>query len=214
MKINKLSKLFLVILTIAILGCFSVVQAQDYWTALPPYNTLWPLWSPALSPLDAAGVATPLITSLAPSTILPVQPGLTWNPSLDYPWLLYNTPSGLAYYDPFYGVNTWPASSLIDSAGAALPIALPDLYNTLPPTSSAWLGQNVFFGNYYFLESYPSLLAATDPAVLLASATFLLPKAIYGALLLGIPIPPATLATVFPPQPLTSFLTPASLLGW
>lgn len=192
----------------------STIQAQDYWTALPPYNTLWPLWSPALSPFDAVtGIPTPIVSSLASSTVLPVQPGLTWNPSLEYPWLLYNTPVGLAYFDPLYGVNSWPPSSLLDSAGAPLPITLPDLYGSLPPTSSLWLQQNVLFANSYFLQAYPSLLLAADSAALLAAAPTLLPPAIFGALTLGLPLPVTTLTAIFPPPGLTTLLTPAGLLG-
>ncbi len=130
-------KLFLVGFSFLLIFCFSftwTAHAQDYWTALPPYNTLWPLWSPALSPVDAAtGLPVPIVSSLGPSTVLPVQPGLTWNPSLSYPWLLYNTPVGLAYFDPLYGVNFWPPSSFVGSAGAAVPIGLPD------PSSRQWL---------------------------------------------------------------------------
>ncbi len=54
----------------------SMVQAR--WTALPPYNTLWPLWSSPLSPTDS-------LTRV----VLPVQPGLTWDKGKTY---LYVTP--------------------------------------------------------------------------------------------------------------------------
>ena len=64
-----------------------------YWEILPPYNVLWPLYSPPLSPIDpVSGVATPLISELTANTILPVQPGIAWDPSQDVYWLLYNTP--------------------------------------------------------------------------------------------------------------------------
>ena len=190
------------------------IHAQEYWAAVPPYNTLWPLWSPALSPVNPIiGVPVPVITSLVPSTVLPVAPGLTWDPSLAYPWLLYNTPIGLAYFDPLYGVNMWPPSSLVNTAGAPLPIALPDLYSSLAPTDSFWLQQNVLLANSYFLGIYPSLLAAADPSLLLAAATTPLPASVAGALTLGIPLPTATLTAVFPPPAITTYLTPAALLG-
>lgn len=197
--------------------CFSfimTVQAQDNWTAMPPYNTLWPLWSTALSPIDAvSGLPTPVVTSLAPKTVLPVQPGLTWNPSLEYPWLLYNTPVGMAYFDPYYGVDFWPAPSLVDATGSALPIELPVDYNLLPPTAPLWLQQNVLFSNLYFLRAYPGLLAAADPATLIAASTIPLPPSIVGALTLGLPIP-ALGVTLFPPPAINTFLTPAGILGW
>ncbi|MEW5802831.1 MAG: hypothetical protein AB1847_12095 [bacterium] len=36
------------------LGFSSIARAASQWTALPPYNTLWPLWSPVLSPVDSS----------------------------------------------------------------------------------------------------------------------------------------------------------------
>ncbi|MGA1795826.1 MAG: hypothetical protein ACMUIL_08190 [bacterium] len=206
----------IVVVSLVFLCCVAVAGAalaQNYWTALPPYNTLWPLWSPALSPVDAAtGLPTPVVSSLAPSTVLPVQPGLTWNPSLNYPWLLYNTPVGMAYFDPFYGINFWPPSSLLDSAGAAAPLGLPDLYNQLPPTDTLWLQQNVLFANNYFLQAWPSLLGIADPAALIAAATVPLTPQVILALNAGIPL--AGLTTLFPAPDIFDFLTPAALLGW
>ena len=218
---NMLNKKFFKVLlssfSLLLFLCLTFVwvsHAQEYWTALPPYNTLWPLWSPALSPFDATtGLPTPVVTSLAPSTILPVVPGLTWDPSMDYPWLLYNTPVGMAYFDPFYGVNYWPPSTLIDSAGAALPIVLPDLYSALAPTDPLWLQQNVFFANNYFLQAYPSFLATADPDLFLNATPYPLPPNIVTALSLGLDIP--TLGTtLYPPPGILEFLSPAVLLGW
>lgn len=113
-----------IILGIIVLVAFSLISSSaahgQYWEAMPPYNTLWPLWSPALSPVNATtGLPTPIVTSLSQSTIIPVQPGLTWNPYLPNPWLLYNTPLGLAYYDPLIGVG-----NLIYSAKLCLNTAL------------------------------------------------------------------------------------------
>ena len=119
----------------------------------------------------------------------------------------------MAYFDPLYGVNFWPPSNFLDSAGAPLPIGLPDLYNTLPPTDSLWLQQNVLFANSYFLQSYPALLLSADPAALIAASSVPLPPSLVGALTLGLQIPTTTLTTVFPPAALGSFLTPAALLG-
>ncbi len=215
--INKnFCKVLIITFSFLMLLCFTFVlisHAQDYWTAMPPYNTLWPLWSPALSPVNAViGAPVPIVTSLTPSTTLSVEPALTWDPSLSYPWLLYNTPAGLAYYDPFYGANFWPANSLIGSSGAALPLELPVDYALLPPTESAWLQQNVFFANTYFLGAYPSLLQSADPSLILAGNA-ILPAAVIGALTLGISLP--TLGTtILPPPGINTFLTPAGILGW
>lgn len=188
--------------------------AQNNWTALPPYNTLWPLWSPALSPVDATtGLPVPIISSLAPSTVLPVEPGLTWDPTVAYPWLLYNTPVGLAYFDPLYGINFWPPSSFIDpTTGGALPISLPVDYNLLAPTDPLWLQQNVLYANAYFLQAYPSLLGTADPAAILAAITVAVPPPVLAAVAAGLPIPGLGV-TLFPPPDILSFLTPAAILG-
>ena len=136
---------------------FVWVSHAQYWQPIGPYNTLWPLWSEVLSPLDdVTGLNTPIVTSLVPGTVLPVQPGLTWDPSVDYPWLLYNTPVGMSYFDPLYGVNFWPPSNfLVD--GVAAPLIFDDPFvDPGPPTDPLWLQQNVLFGNSYFLQAYPS----------------------------------------------------------
>lgn len=127
------------------------------WWPLPPYNTLWPLWSPVLSPPNALGVPIPLVSSLTKDTVLPVQPGLTWDPvNQDYPWLLYNTPSGMVYYDPLFGINLWPPSYLLSPLGAPLPLNLSKiLWSTLLPTSTTWLQTNVPIGNNTYYTTYP-----------------------------------------------------------
>ncbi|MGA1869450.1 MAG: hypothetical protein ACMUJM_13000 [bacterium] len=217
MLYRNFNKLVLIIFSILFLIFFSLtsgIYAQENWTALPPYNTLWPLWSQVLSPYDAiTGIRTPIVTSLESSVKLPVEPAITWDPSLAYPWLLYNTPVGMAYFDPLYGINFWPPEGFLDATGAPLPIALPNFYSILAPTSTIWLQQNVLFANSYFLQVYPSLLATADPAALLAAATIPLPPAVVGALTLGLPVPGLGI-TVFPPPDILDFLTPAALLGW
>ncbi|MGA1796741.1 MAG: hypothetical protein ACMUIL_12870 [bacterium] len=129
----------------------------QYWTALPPYNTLWPLWSPILSPLDpATGLNTPIVGSLTSATELPLQPGLTWNPALPYPWLLYNSPVGMLYYDAMFGLNAWPPSSLINlMTGAPSPLLLPTGYGGLPPTDTAWILNTIPGANSLYTTSYP-----------------------------------------------------------
>ncbi|MBN2373719.1 hypothetical protein JXL19_08030 [bacterium] len=214
---KKFHKLILLSLSVLLFISFAftyAAQAQEFWTSLPPYNTLWPLWSPALSPVDnVTGLPVPIVTSLEPSTVLPVQPGITWNPALGYPWLLYNTPVGLSYFDPLYGINFWPPASLVDSTGAALPLALPDQYGILPPTDPLWLQQNVLFANSYFLQAYPSLLASADPALLLGAINVPLAPPTIAAITAGIPIPGLG-TTILPPPGILSFLTPAAILGW
>jgi len=161
-----------------------IAHAQN-WVELPPYNTLWPLWSPTLSPVDAVtGLPTPIVTALAPDTILPEMPGLTWDPSMPYPWLLYNTLSGMAYFDPLAGINLWPAPSLLDDAGLPAPIPLPIGYADLPPTDASWLATNVPLANNSLVLAYRSF-----SPVLAGPAWFTAPP------------------------PLTSLLTPLDILG-
>jgi hypothetical protein len=171
-----LSKIFFICCIIATSAILCTSSSYCQWIALPPYNTLWPLWSPTLSPLDIYGAPQPIVSSLTPSTILPVQPGLTWDPALTFPWLLYNTPSGLAYYDPLYGIDLWPPDYDVTSLWIAAPIGPPVLYTltplpispnslSLPPTSTATLEFLVTFGNSIYSSTYPStppLLTSTS----------------------------------------------------
>jgi hypothetical protein len=145
------------------------VGAATNWVQLPPYNLLWPLWSPALSPVDpVTGLPTPIVPSVSNATILPVQPGLFWDPSRTYPFFLYNIPllwgGGLTYFDAFYGLNPWPPSYLVDAAGLPLPIDLTAGFAGLTPT--AILPEFVFTGNLLYSEQYgipiTNLLSAGD----------------------------------------------------
>jgi len=156
--------LMIIFLAIVSLGQLAVVSTSHAaaattptWWPLPPYNTLWPLWSPTLSPPNALGVPTPIVTSLTNKTVLPVQPGLTWDPiNRKYPWLLYNTPSGMVYYDPLFGINLWPPSYLKNILGAPLPLNLSTiLWSTLLPTSTTWLQANVPVANSTYYTTYP-----------------------------------------------------------
>jgi len=195
----------LFILTGIALVSASLVQAVPVpttpnWINLPPYNTLWPLWSPPLSPINPlSGLPTPIVSNLKPSTVLPVQPGLTWDPNLKYPWLLYNTPLGMAYYDPLYGINTWPPSYLKNSiTGLPAPIDLSLIlgWSTLLPTATSWLSNNVPVANNSFINAYPAYAVAYE--------------ILQGGTLASYPIFAALLN---PPPPLQSLLTPALLLG-
>ncbi|MEW5801201.1 MAG: hypothetical protein AB1847_03755 [bacterium] len=146
---KKLAYVFFILVSLVALSLvYSPISQAQNWAALPPYNTLWPLWAPALSPVDAvSGLPVPIVSELTHSTVLPVQPGLTWDPAAENPWLLYNTPLGMAYFDPIGGVNMWPPSYLLDTAGSPLPLTLPLDYGYLPPTASSWLTTNVPLGN-------------------------------------------------------------------
>ncbi|MGA1825000.1 MAG: hypothetical protein ACMUIP_10100, partial [bacterium] len=167
----------------------------------PPYNTLWPLWSPALSPINPITLLPdPIVNSLTPNTVLPSQPGLTWDPlTKDYPWLLYNTPLGMAYYDPYEGINMWPPPSLVDPVlGTPLPIDLTLVagWSTLAPTSTTWLALNVPVANSAYYNTYPSYGVAYEIA--------------FGGTLANFPL----FAALLNPAPAyPSLLTPALLLG-
>jgi hypothetical protein len=150
------------------------VQAQN-WQALPPYNILWPLWSPALSPPDPiTGVPSPLITELTSSTILPVQPALGLNPnayswpmSIVMPWFFFNGPFGVEFFDVLYGLNPWPPPSFLDAAtGAPIPITLPLLFSLSPLPDLKETQYIHELANLTYLIAYGDMLNI-DPASLL-----------------------------------------------
>lgn len=156
--LTGLALAFVIMLTMALMGANSI-HAQ-YWAAIPPYNTLWPLWSPVLSPVGGkTGIPTPLVTSLTPKTILPVQPALTWDPSYGYPWLLYNSTIGLAYWDQLFGFNPWPPDHLFNPVtNQPIPITLTGNWASLPPTPFAWGAQWVPVGNTAYVN-YPNAVS-------------------------------------------------------
>jgi len=119
------------------------VQAQT-WAALPPYNILWPLWSPPLSPVDPiTGLKTPVVSEFSKNTVLPVQPAIVWDPVLNAKgpvWFAYNVPpafgGGITFFEDIYGFKPWPPPYLTDPATSApIPITLPLGYSTLLPTA-------------------------------------------------------------------------------
>jgi hypothetical protein len=132
----------------------------DNWIAIPPYNLLWPLWSPPLSPVDSVtGIATPLLNELTNATILPVQPALFWDPARLYAFALYNIPaafgSGLTAFDPYYGLNPWPPSYLVDpTTGAPAPVTLPLGFQLFPPLG---ISNDYTWGNILYALQYPSV---------------------------------------------------------
>jgi hypothetical protein len=129
-----------------------MAQAQN-WALMPPYNVLWPLWSPPLvtdfnwDPLVLRGTV-PIVTELTRNTILPVQPAIAWDPATSI-WALYNTPpllgSGLLFFDRVYGLNSWPPPYLYDSvAGAPIPITFLTTWGLLKPPGFAGGGEAYF----------------------------------------------------------------------
>jgi hypothetical protein len=171
--------LFTFILIISVYLTIPNATRAQHWAAIPPYNVLWPLFSPVLSPTDPiTGLPTPLVTSLTNNTILPVQPALVFDPCqpnvAGMGFLVYNTPpafgTGLTYWDPYYGLNPWPPSYMQDPiTGAPLPIALPIGWSFLVPGSLIELKHFEWFvplGNAAFsLEfgiPFSSLLTPAD----------------------------------------------------
>ncbi|MBN2373576.1 hypothetical protein JXL19_07310 [bacterium] len=158
--------LLLIIIVLTATGSLILPTSPSalYWASLPPYNVLWPLWSDVLSPVNpVSGIATPLVSALTRNTILPVQPCLAWDPcqpgGSGLPWLLYNTPaalgSGLLFYDPFYGMNAWPPSYMLDPVTSApSPIALPLGWSLLLPTDFKDLAWYVPLGNAYYANRF------------------------------------------------------------
>ncbi|MEW6381751.1 MAG: hypothetical protein AB1611_19410 [bacterium] len=157
------------LLTVSCLSLLVITSAgAANWQPMPTYNVLWPLWSPALSP-----GGTPLVTDITRNTILPVQPGLAWDPAQALPWALYNTPTalggGLLYFDQIYGLNTWPPKYMQDPAtGAPVPITLPLTWSLLLPTSLAHLEYYIPLANATYALTYgitgPSFLSLLTPA--------------------------------------------------
>ncbi|MGA1794607.1 MAG: hypothetical protein ACMUIL_02005 [bacterium] len=152
------------------------VQAQN-WVPIPPYNLLWPLWSPALSPPDAVtGIPIPLLNSLNSQTLLPVQPVLMWDPVIrDFPYMLYNIPQplggGMVFFDQYYGLNPWPPPYLTDPVtGSPVPITLPTGFAALSPTPLDPFADYVTLANLYFLSEYPAVLFPTSLSRLLTTA--------------------------------------------
>lgn len=127
--------------------------------------------SPAYSLIDTiTGPATPLVFELFPDTFLPVEPELTRNPGLAYPWLLYNSPLNMIYFDPLFGINSWPPSSILDPIGDPILLTLPSHFEFLPPTDPTWIFQNVPLGNAAALAYLESNFGPIVPPPLFLTA--------------------------------------------
>jgi len=166
----------LFIFSVIILIGSPIAQAQN-WVAMPPYNLLWPLWSPVLSPPDPlTGIPTPLLSFVNKNTFLPIEPALLWDPVLrDFPYVLYNIPQplggGMVFFDQYYGLNPWPPPYLIDSiTGLPSPITLPTGFAALSPTPLDPFADYVTLGNLYFLAQYPPGVFSTAISRLLTTA--------------------------------------------
>jgi len=136
---------------------FVPLAHSQNWVSMPPYNTLWPLWSPILSPVDTTtNLPTPIVSSLNRFTILPYQPALTWDPYMPYPWMLYNTPFGLAFYDVGQdSIFMWPPVYLFNwLTFQPSPISLPSGYSAFPPISTTFLSEYVPLANEAYTDQY------------------------------------------------------------
>jgi hypothetical protein len=166
--------IFIIFLVLGLL--YSPLVHAQYWTAMPPYNLLWPLWSPALSPVDTiTGLATPLLTELTKSTILPVHPALVWDPVKTYAYSIYNIPwvlgGGLLWFNWLFGLNPFPPPYLVDEVTVApLPIALPLGYGALPPLDPRDELPNILGGNLTYLFQYPPFIYGTSLSSLLTAS--------------------------------------------
>ena len=156
---------FVLFIAVALSGVIvpSTAQAQN-WASLPPYNIMWPLWSPPLvtdfnwDPLVLRGTI-PIITELSRNTILPVQPVLGWDPTQPKPWAIYNIPlafgGGLAYFDDIYGLNTWPPPYLLDpTTGTPAPLTLPLGWSLYLPTDLGHWQYFIPLANLIFSMTY------------------------------------------------------------
>lgn len=194
-------KYFIILYSIFIVAALWLVPetcCAQLWQALPPYNVLWPLWSPVLSPPNSlTGLPTPLVSELTKTTFLPVQPALVWDPRLPFFHLLYNyvpVSSGLnelIYFDPTQGVvspaysfRPWPPSSLLQlltTTIAPAPIPLPANYaNLISFDPAQWLNVMVPIVNQAYQSLYgiyPNLLTASAivPANYVFSGSFAAP---------------------------------------
>ncbi|MGA1840288.1 MAG: hypothetical protein ACMUIU_06645 [bacterium] len=137
---RSLKQLFIILLIVSLAITFVMTQtaSAQYWQSMPPYNVLWPLWTEALSPIDAiTGLPTPLISSLTSITALPVSPVFVWDTHEIHPWFLYNAPpilgGGVYYFDALTGFNTFPPPDHLLPGGVIVPNTLPAGFEFLIP---------------------------------------------------------------------------------
>lgn len=173
-KRNKFWVIFSIVIILSTVVLATTKIEAQYWTNLPPYNLLWPLWSPPLSPLDPITKSpTPLVSWLDRNTILPVQPAVVWD-NVAFPkgpvWMLYNTPpafgGGLLYWTSLYGLNPFPPGYLTTPSGYPIPNALAPGFSYLLPTKTKHFVSWVQVANLLYSSQYgvplTSLLTAAD----------------------------------------------------
>ena len=76
-------KVFLLfILLVVFFSIDSGICFGQSWTIMPPYNVLWPLWSPVLSPIDTFSQNFPLLTDIFSNNFFDFFDLNPWPPSL------------------------------------------------------------------------------------------------------------------------------------
>lgn len=199
---NLLLITFILVITVGFIIPTSIQAADPYWESIPPYNILWPLFSPVLSPrvgpidpISGLAAPVPLLSSLTNNTILPVEPVFVFDPCqpdvAGMGFLVYNTPpafgGGLTYWDPYYGINPWPPSYMLDPlTGAPSPIALPTGWPFVDPGSLIDLKHfewfvplgNAIFSLYYGVPTI-NLLSTADIWGNLIPAVTALPSPVF-----------------------------------
>jgi hypothetical protein len=84
----------------------SMAEADTCTLLLPPYNIMWPLWSPARSTVHSiTGLPTPFAGSFNSLTVLAVQPVIAWDPAIRYPYLLFIHQEAPPIMIPIYGIG-------------------------------------------------------------------------------------------------------------
>lgn len=120
--------LCLLILIISIIFFMNSSVSAQWWESIPPYNLLWPLFVPELSPVDAlSGLPTPIVNTLQRDTVLPKWPVWVWNPNRSYPYFLFNGPwtSNLQFYDYYSGFHPFPDPTNVTIPPITLPANWP-----------------------------------------------------------------------------------------
>jgi hypothetical protein len=128
---RRLKQLLFCLLILGIVGTFFINSSAlaQYWQAMPPFNVLWPLWVPELSPPDATGIPRPIVDTVSATTVLPpgVEPAWVWDFTKDYPYFLYNGPGGLYYWNILTGFNPVPSVGIPAPAPSVLTATALDL---------------------------------------------------------------------------------------
>ena len=159
-KFQWSSVILFILMIIGLIGT-PLAQAQN-WVSMAPYNLLWPVWTPVLSPLNPlTGLRVPLVSEVRYNTILSKQPAMLWDPSKESVYFIYNIPQDLgggliAYMGSEQGLQPWPPSYLINfKTGEPAPLELPRNYESLHLPDTQTQKEFIIAGNYAYLEKYP-----------------------------------------------------------